>query len=151
MKVSGLIQSFSSLGKSGVGNSESHILVIVIIISVGAFTIIVVVVGAFLCTRRTTSHQKKYAAQSLFDLNSSCSCLKYIYFLSGTFLILSLLIYISAPISVPFSLVIWPLCHLLSTNKVSLSPLPLMFLPAESGLPLSPPTAPTNTRETPKT
>ncbi|XP_062418005.1 LOW QUALITY PROTEIN: neogenin 1a [Pungitius pungitius] len=35
------------------GNGESHILVIVIIISVGAFTIIVVVVGAFLCTRRT--------------------------------------------------------------------------------------------------
>uniref|UniRef100_A0AAQ4R1G3 Neogenin 1b n=1 Tax=Gasterosteus aculeatus aculeatus TaxID=481459 RepID=A0AAQ4R1G3_GASAC len=34
------------------GNGESHILVIVIIISVGAFTIIVVVVGAFLCTRK---------------------------------------------------------------------------------------------------
>ena len=41
------------------GSGDNHILVIVIIISVGAFTIIVVVVGAFLCTRRTTSHQKK--------------------------------------------------------------------------------------------
>ncbi|XP_056881286.1 neogenin 1a isoform X11 [Takifugu flavidus] len=50
----------TAVGKSGVGGTnESHILVIVIIISVGAFTIILVVVGAFLCTRRTTSHQKK--------------------------------------------------------------------------------------------
>lgn len=54
-----LIGCFSSWGNPGVGGNENHILVIVIIISVGAFTIIVVVVGAFLCTRRTTSHQKK--------------------------------------------------------------------------------------------
>jgi hypothetical protein len=47
-------------GKPGItGSGDNHILVIVVIISVGAFTIIVVVVGAFLCTRRTTSHQKK--------------------------------------------------------------------------------------------
>uniref|UniRef100_A0AAV2LVH3 PX domain-containing protein n=1 Tax=Knipowitschia caucasica TaxID=637954 RepID=A0AAV2LVH3_KNICA len=42
----------------GVPSNENHLLVIVII-SVGAFTIIVVIVGAFLCTRRTNSHQKK--------------------------------------------------------------------------------------------
>ncbi|XP_054867874.1 neogenin 1a isoform X4 [Amphiprion ocellaris] len=58
------VDTGTSVGKSGVGGSESHILVIVIIISVGAFTIIVVVVGAFLCTRRTTSHQKKKRAAS---------------------------------------------------------------------------------------
>lgn len=63
-----LVQSFSFAGKSGVGGSESHILVIVIIISVGAFIIIVVVVGAFLCTRRTTSHQKKYDTHTAFNL-----------------------------------------------------------------------------------
>lgn len=49
----------SLLPSGKTGASDSHILVIVIIISVGAFTIILVVVGAFLCTRRTTSHQKK--------------------------------------------------------------------------------------------
>uniref|UniRef100_A0A8C8F4N8 Neogenin n=1 Tax=Oncorhynchus tshawytscha TaxID=74940 RepID=A0A8C8F4N8_ONCTS len=50
-----------------IGSGDNHILVIVVIISVGAFTIIVVVVGAFLCTRRTTSHQKnshKYKGNS---------------------------------------------------------------------------------------
>uniref|UniRef100_A0A3B4D2P8 Neogenin 1 n=1 Tax=Pygocentrus nattereri TaxID=42514 RepID=A0A3B4D2P8_PYGNA len=41
---------------------ENHILVIVIIVSVGVFTIIAVVVGAFLCTRRSNSHQKKKRA-----------------------------------------------------------------------------------------
>lgn len=60
MNIIVLKASLLSSGKSGVGGtSENHILVIVIIISVGAFTIILVVVGAFLCTRRTTSHQKK--------------------------------------------------------------------------------------------
>lgn len=54
-----LIQSGFSWGKTGVGSGENHILVIVVIISVGAFTTIVVVVGAFLCTRRTNNHQKK--------------------------------------------------------------------------------------------
>lgn len=49
-----------SIGKPGLtGTGDNHILVIVIIVSVGAFTIILVVVGAFLCTRRTTSQQKK--------------------------------------------------------------------------------------------
>uniref|UniRef100_A0A8B9KZ80 Neogenin 1b n=1 Tax=Astyanax mexicanus TaxID=7994 RepID=A0A8B9KZ80_ASTMX len=44
------------------GSQENHILVIVIIVSVGVFTIIAVVVGAFLCTRRSNSHQKKKRA-----------------------------------------------------------------------------------------
>uniref|UniRef100_A0A8C8E236 Neogenin 1 n=1 Tax=Oryzias sinensis TaxID=183150 RepID=A0A8C8E236_9TELE len=46
------------------GNGENHILVIVIVVSVGVFIIVVVVVVAFLCTRRTTSHQKKKRAAS---------------------------------------------------------------------------------------
>lgn len=41
------------------GTGDNHILVIVIIVSVGAFTIILVVVGAFLCTRRSSTQQKK--------------------------------------------------------------------------------------------
>uniref|UniRef100_A0A8C8E2L3 Neogenin 1 n=1 Tax=Oryzias sinensis TaxID=183150 RepID=A0A8C8E2L3_9TELE len=48
----------------GVGSGENHILVIVIVVSVGVFIIVVVVVVAFLCTRRTTSHQKKKRAAS---------------------------------------------------------------------------------------
>uniref|UniRef100_A0A8C1SXQ3 Neogenin 1 n=1 Tax=Cyprinus carpio TaxID=7962 RepID=A0A8C1SXQ3_CYPCA len=40
------------------GSQENHILVIVVIVSVGVFTIIAVVVGAVLCTRRSNSHQK---------------------------------------------------------------------------------------------
>uniref|UniRef100_A0AAV2J958 Uncharacterized protein n=1 Tax=Knipowitschia caucasica TaxID=637954 RepID=A0AAV2J958_KNICA len=50
--------SCSRVSSAGVPSNENHLLVIVII-SVGAFTIIVVIVGAFLCTRRTNSHQKK--------------------------------------------------------------------------------------------
>ncbi|XP_060770509.1 neogenin isoform X6 [Neoarius graeffei] len=50
----------SSLDKPGItGSQENHILVIIIIVSVGAFTIITLVVGAFLCTRHSNSHQKK--------------------------------------------------------------------------------------------
>ncbi|XP_017556694.1 neogenin isoform X2 [Pygocentrus nattereri] len=53
----------STLDKPGItGSQENHILVIVIIVSVGVFTIIAVVVGAFLCTRRSNSHQKKKRA-----------------------------------------------------------------------------------------
>uniref|UniRef100_A0A9J7YFW7 Neogenin 1 n=1 Tax=Cyprinus carpio carpio TaxID=630221 RepID=A0A9J7YFW7_CYPCA len=44
------------------GSQENHILVIVVIVSVGVFTIIAVVVGAVLCTRRSNSHQKKKRA-----------------------------------------------------------------------------------------
>ncbi|KAK3558804.1 hypothetical protein QTP86_028759, partial [Hemibagrus guttatus] len=46
------------------GNQENHVLVIIIIVSVGAFTIISVVVGAVLCTRHSNSHQKKKRAAS---------------------------------------------------------------------------------------
>uniref|UniRef100_A0A8B9L0I5 Neogenin 1b n=1 Tax=Astyanax mexicanus TaxID=7994 RepID=A0A8B9L0I5_ASTMX len=54
---------FGSNHKPGItGSQENHILVIVIIVSVGVFTIIAVVVGAFLCTRRSNSHQKKKRA-----------------------------------------------------------------------------------------
>uniref|UniRef100_A0A8B9RH25 Neogenin 1b n=1 Tax=Astyanax mexicanus TaxID=7994 RepID=A0A8B9RH25_ASTMX len=53
----------SNRDKPGItGSQENHILVIVIIVSVGVFTIIAVVVGAFLCTRRSNSHQKKKRA-----------------------------------------------------------------------------------------
>ncbi|XP_053092526.1 neogenin isoform X7 [Pangasianodon hypophthalmus] len=53
----------SSLDKPGItGSQENHILVIIIIVSVGAFTIITVVVGAVLCTRHSNSHQKKKRA-----------------------------------------------------------------------------------------
>ncbi|KAK1789709.1 hypothetical protein P4O66_015604 [Electrophorus voltai] len=44
------------------GSHENHILVIVIIVSVGVFTIVAVVVGAVLCTRRSNSQQKKKRA-----------------------------------------------------------------------------------------
>ncbi|XP_060770508.1 neogenin isoform X5 [Neoarius graeffei] len=55
----------SSLDKPGItGSQENHILVIIIIVSVGAFTIITLVVGAFLCTRHSNSHQKKKRAAS---------------------------------------------------------------------------------------
>ncbi|XP_058263418.1 neogenin isoform X2 [Hemibagrus wyckioides] len=55
----------SSLDKPGItGSQENHILVIIIIVSVGAFTIITVVVGAVLCTRHSNSHQKKKRAAS---------------------------------------------------------------------------------------
>ncbi|GAA6078394.1 neogenin 1a isoform X1, partial [Tachysurus ichikawai] len=46
------------IGKSGMPGSENHILVIVIIVSVGGFIIIALVVGALLCSRRSTSQQK---------------------------------------------------------------------------------------------
>ncbi|XP_051976002.1 neogenin [Xyrauchen texanus] len=53
----------SNIDKPGItGSQENHILVIVVIVSVGAFTIIAVVVGAVLCTRRSNSHQKKKRA-----------------------------------------------------------------------------------------
>ncbi|XP_043084413.1 neogenin isoform X2 [Puntigrus tetrazona] len=53
----------SNMDKPGItGSQESHILVIVVIVSVGVFTIIAVVVGAVLCTRRSNSHQKKKRA-----------------------------------------------------------------------------------------
>ncbi|XP_076847040.1 neogenin-like, partial [Brachyhypopomus gauderio] len=53
----------STLDKPGItGSQENHILVIVIIVSVGVFTIVAVVVGAVLCTRRSNSHQKKKRA-----------------------------------------------------------------------------------------
>ncbi|XP_026875777.2 neogenin isoform X4 [Electrophorus electricus] len=53
----------SSLDKPGItGSHENHILVIVIIVSVGVFTIVAVVVGAVLCTRRSNSQQKKKRA-----------------------------------------------------------------------------------------
>ncbi|XP_060796900.1 neogenin 1a isoform X4 [Neoarius graeffei] len=50
------------IGKSGMPGSENHILVIVIIVSVGGFIIIGLVVGAFLCSRRSASQQKKKRA-----------------------------------------------------------------------------------------
>uniref|UniRef100_A0A9J8C639 Neogenin 1 n=1 Tax=Cyprinus carpio carpio TaxID=630221 RepID=A0A9J8C639_CYPCA len=53
----------SNMDKPGItGSQENHILVIVVIVSVGVFTIIAVVVGAVLCTRRSNSHQKKKRA-----------------------------------------------------------------------------------------
>ncbi|XP_073725123.1 neogenin isoform X2 [Misgurnus anguillicaudatus] len=53
----------SNIDKPGItGSHENHILVIVVIVSVGVFTIIAVVVGAILCTRRSHSHQKKKRA-----------------------------------------------------------------------------------------
>ncbi|XP_073798604.1 neogenin isoform X12 [Danio rerio] len=55
--------SGSNMDKQGItGSQENHILVIVVIVSVGVFTIIAVVVGAVLCTRRSNSHQKKKRA-----------------------------------------------------------------------------------------
>lgn len=55
--------SGSNMDKPGItGSQENHILVIVVIVSVGVFTIIAVVVGAVLCTRRSNSHQKKKRA-----------------------------------------------------------------------------------------
>uniref|UniRef100_A0A8C1SSS9 Neogenin 1 n=1 Tax=Cyprinus carpio TaxID=7962 RepID=A0A8C1SSS9_CYPCA len=55
------------------GSQEKRVLVIVVIVSVGAFTIIAVIAGAVLCTRRSNSHQKntgshKYKSSSK-DLN----------------------------------------------------------------------------------
>uniref|UniRef100_A0A8C1STH0 Neogenin 1 n=1 Tax=Cyprinus carpio TaxID=7962 RepID=A0A8C1STH0_CYPCA len=44
------------------GSQEKRVLVIVVIVSVGAFTIIAVIAGAVLCTRRSNSHQKKKRA-----------------------------------------------------------------------------------------
>uniref|UniRef100_A0A8C9SIE4 Neogenin 1 n=1 Tax=Scleropages formosus TaxID=113540 RepID=A0A8C9SIE4_SCLFO len=60
-------------GKGGVtGGGENHILVIIIIISVGVFTIVVVLVGAFFCTRKraatksaTSSHKHKSGSKDL--------------------------------------------------------------------------------------
>ncbi|XP_036399492.1 neogenin-like [Megalops cyprinoides] len=72
----------SPVGKPGVtGTSDSHILIIVIIVSVGVFTIVVLVLGAFLCTRRTSSQQKKKraaskSATSSHKYKSSCKDLK---------------------------------------------------------------------------
>uniref|UniRef100_A0A9J8AM66 Neogenin 1 n=1 Tax=Cyprinus carpio carpio TaxID=630221 RepID=A0A9J8AM66_CYPCA len=40
------------------GRQEKRVLVIVVIVSVGVFTIIAVIAGAVLCTRRSNSHQK---------------------------------------------------------------------------------------------
>uniref|UniRef100_A0A8C2KQH5 Neogenin 1 n=1 Tax=Cyprinus carpio TaxID=7962 RepID=A0A8C2KQH5_CYPCA len=66
IKTSGdvtLSLSLSVSDKPGItGSQENHILVIVVIVSVGVFTIIAVVVGAVLCTRRSNSHQKKKRA-----------------------------------------------------------------------------------------
>uniref|UniRef100_A0A8C2EQD5 Neogenin 1 n=1 Tax=Cyprinus carpio TaxID=7962 RepID=A0A8C2EQD5_CYPCA len=55
------------------GSQEKRVLVIVVIVSVGVFTIIAVIAGAVLCTRRSNSHQKntgshKYKSSSK-DLN----------------------------------------------------------------------------------
>uniref|UniRef100_A0A8C2HI79 Neogenin 1 n=1 Tax=Cyprinus carpio TaxID=7962 RepID=A0A8C2HI79_CYPCA len=44
------------------GSQEKRVLVIVVIVSVGVFTIIAVIAGAVLCTRRSNSHQKKKRA-----------------------------------------------------------------------------------------
>uniref|UniRef100_A0A9J8BRR6 Neogenin 1 n=1 Tax=Cyprinus carpio carpio TaxID=630221 RepID=A0A9J8BRR6_CYPCA len=44
------------------GRQEKRVLVIVVIVSVGVFTIIAVIAGAVLCTRRSNSHQKKKRA-----------------------------------------------------------------------------------------
>ncbi|XP_052453325.1 neogenin isoform X7 [Carassius gibelio] len=53
----------SNMDKPGItGSQENHLLVIVVIVCVGVFTIIAVVVGAVLCTRRSNSHQKKKRA-----------------------------------------------------------------------------------------
>uniref|UniRef100_A0A672NES3 Neogenin 1 n=1 Tax=Sinocyclocheilus grahami TaxID=75366 RepID=A0A672NES3_SINGR len=52
------------------GSQENHILVIVVIVSVGVFTIIAVVVGAVLCTRRSNSHQKKCVLHSSYKSSS---------------------------------------------------------------------------------
>lgn len=61
------------------GSQENHILVIVIIVSVGVFTIIAVVVGAFLCTRRSNSHQKKWALKHTHNkIHSATLSLYYI-------------------------------------------------------------------------
>ncbi|XP_051548688.1 neogenin-like [Myxocyprinus asiaticus] len=61
----------SNIDKPGItGSQESHILVIVVIVSVGVFTIIAVVVGAVLCTRRSNSHQKKKRAACKSNIGS---------------------------------------------------------------------------------
>uniref|UniRef100_A0A8C2HI33 Neogenin 1 n=1 Tax=Cyprinus carpio TaxID=7962 RepID=A0A8C2HI33_CYPCA len=53
----------SNMDKPGItGSQEKRVLVIVVIVSVGVFTIIAVIAGAVLCTRRSNSHQKKKRA-----------------------------------------------------------------------------------------
>ncbi|XP_026094287.1 neogenin-like isoform X3 [Carassius auratus] len=53
----------SNMDKAGIrGSQEKHVLVMVVIVSVGVFTIIAVIVGAVLCTRRSNSLQKKKRA-----------------------------------------------------------------------------------------
>uniref|UniRef100_A0A8C1SSN4 Neogenin 1 n=1 Tax=Cyprinus carpio TaxID=7962 RepID=A0A8C1SSN4_CYPCA len=56
-----------TLPEHGIGSNmgkqdDKRVLVIVVIVSVGAFTIIAVIAGAVLCTRRSNSHQKKKRA-----------------------------------------------------------------------------------------
>ncbi|XP_053346645.1 neogenin isoform X2 [Clarias gariepinus] len=61
----------SPLDKPGItGRQDNHMLVIIIIVSVGVFTIITVVVGAVLCTRHSNSHQKKKRAASKSSIAS---------------------------------------------------------------------------------
>ncbi|XP_056595859.1 neogenin isoform X2 [Triplophysa dalaica] len=67
----------SNIDKPGItGSHENHILVIVVIVSVGVFSIIAVVVGAVLCTRRSHSHQKKKRA-ACKSISSSSGSHKY--------------------------------------------------------------------------
>ncbi|KAJ8417946.1 hypothetical protein AAFF_G00227890 [Aldrovandia affinis] len=53
----------SAVGKPSVmGASDGHVLMVVVVVSVGVFTIMVVVGGAFLCTRHNSSQQKQERA-----------------------------------------------------------------------------------------